>query len=42
VDIYDLGVPRAAKLVDRLPSGDLDRILKTISKGRLKPFGPVP
>lgn len=33
-DIYALGVPRTAKLVDRLPKGDLARILDTIQAGR--------
>ncbi len=35
-DIYDLGVPRTTKLVDRLPSRDLDRILKTLQAGRAR------
>jgi hypothetical protein len=33
-DIYDLGVPRTARFVDRVPSGDLDRIWKTLQAGR--------
>jgi hypothetical protein len=33
-DVYDLGVPRTAKLVDRLPAGDLDRIWKILQAGR--------
>ena len=33
-DIYDLGVPRTAKFVNRVPSGDLDRIWKTLQAGR--------
>ena len=27
-DIYDLGVPRTAKLVDRVPAGDLKRVME--------------
>jgi hypothetical protein len=34
VDIYDLGAPRTAKFVDRLPAGDLKRILDTLQVGR--------
>jgi hypothetical protein len=33
-DIYDLGVPRTAKLIDRVPAGDLKRILETLRAGR--------
>jgi hypothetical protein len=33
-DIYDLGVPRTTKLVDRVPPDDLHRILETIRAGR--------
>jgi len=33
-DIYELGVPRTAKLVDRVPAGDLKRILETLKAGR--------
>jgi hypothetical protein len=33
-DIYDLGVPQTAQLVDRVPAGDLKRILATIRAGR--------
>jgi hypothetical protein len=33
-DIYALGVPHSAKLVDRLPAGDLKRILDTVRAGR--------
>jgi hypothetical protein len=33
-DIYDLGVPRTTKLVDRVPADDLHRILETIRAGR--------
>jgi hypothetical protein len=33
-DIYDLGVPKTAKLVDRVPAGDLKRILETLKAGR--------
>ena len=32
-DIYDLGVPKTAKLVDRVPAGDLKRILDTLRAG---------
>ncbi len=34
VDIYDLGTPKTAKLVDRVPSDDIRRILATIRAGR--------
>lgn len=33
-DIYDLGVPKTAKLVDRVPSDHLARILEAIRAGR--------
>jgi hypothetical protein len=33
-DIYALGVPRDAKLVDRVPTGDTSRILAAIQAGR--------
>ena len=33
-DVYDLGVPKTAKLVDRVPSSDLAKILETIRAGR--------
>jgi hypothetical protein len=33
-DVYALGVPASAKLVDRVPAGDLQRILETIRAGR--------
>ena len=33
-DIYDLGVPKATKLVDRVPTGDLERILNALKVGR--------
>ena len=33
-DVYDLGVPKTAKLVDRVPTTDLARILETIRAGR--------
>jgi len=33
-DVYDLGVPRNAKLVDRIPSGDIKHILGTLRAGR--------
>jgi hypothetical protein len=32
--IYDLGVRKTAKLVDRIPTGDIKRILETIRAGR--------
>ncbi len=35
-DIYDLGVPRAAKLVDRMPGDDLDRVLTGLKSGRVR------
>jgi hypothetical protein len=33
-DIYELGVPRTSKLVDRVPTGDLKLIWETIRAGR--------
>jgi hypothetical protein len=33
-DVYALGVPKSAKLVDRVPAGDLKRILETLRAGR--------
>jgi hypothetical protein len=33
-DIYALGVPMTAKLIDRIPKGDLKRILDTLQAGR--------
>jgi hypothetical protein len=33
-DIYDLGVPRTATLVDRIPTGDLKRVMESIKAGR--------
>jgi hypothetical protein len=33
-DIYDLGVARTTKLVDRVPTGDLKRIVETLQAGR--------
>ena len=35
-DVYALGVPRSARLVDRVPSGDVKRILQTIQAGRVR------
>ena len=35
-DIYDLGVPRAARLVDRMPDDDLDRVLTGLKAGRVR------
>jgi hypothetical protein len=35
-DVYDLGAPRTAKLVDRIPDDDVDRILRTIRAGRVR------
>ncbi len=35
-DIFELGVPKDAKLVDRLPSGELKRVLATIQSGRVQ------
>jgi hypothetical protein len=33
-DVYDLGAPRTAKLLDRIPTGDIKRILETLRAGR--------
>jgi len=33
-DLYDLGVPRTAQRVDRVPAGDVKRIVETIQVGR--------
>jgi hypothetical protein len=33
-DVYDLGVPKTAKLVDRLPSHDIQKILEALRAGR--------
>jgi hypothetical protein len=33
-DIYTLGVPQTARVVDRVPSGDIQRILDTLQAGR--------
>jgi hypothetical protein len=35
-DIYDLGAPRTAKIVDRTPGEDLDRILAGLKTGRVR------
>jgi hypothetical protein len=35
-DIYDLGAPRTAKIVDRMPGQDLDRILAGLKTGRVR------
>jgi hypothetical protein len=35
-DVYALGVPRSARLVDRVPAGDVKRILQTIQAGRVR------
>ena len=35
-DIYDLGAPRTAKLVDRTPGDDLNRVLAGIKAGRIR------
>jgi hypothetical protein len=35
-DIYDLGVPRTAKLVDRIPSDDLGQLLTGLTAGRVR------
>jgi hypothetical protein len=35
-DIYDLGVPRTAKLVDRIPSNDLDAVFMGLKAGRIR------
>ena len=36
VHIYDLGAPRTAKLVDRVPSNDLDAVLMGLKAGRIR------
>ncbi len=33
-DVYDLGVPKTAKVVDRVPANELARILETLRAGR--------
>jgi hypothetical protein len=33
-DVYAVGVPKSAKFVDRVPTGDLKRILETLAAGR--------
>jgi hypothetical protein len=38
-DIYALGVPRTARVVDRVPSDDIQRILDTLQAGRER-MGP--
>jgi hypothetical protein len=35
-DIYDLGAPRTAKIIDRTPGEDLDRILGGLKTGRVR------
>jgi hypothetical protein len=35
-DIYDLGVPRTAKVIDRVPLGDVDRVLAELKAGRAR------
>ncbi len=35
-DIYDLGAPRTAKLIDRIPPGDLNRVLAGLKAGRVR------
>jgi hypothetical protein len=35
-DIYDLGVPRTAKLIDRTPDEDLNRVLAGLKAGRVR------
>jgi hypothetical protein len=35
-DIYDLGAPRNARVVDRMPSNDLDRVLAGLKAGRVR------
>lgn len=34
VDIYDLGAPRTAELIDRVPNDDLRRIIAAVESGR--------
>jgi hypothetical protein len=43
VDIFDLGVPRDATLVDRVPADDLNRLLTAVRAGRerLQPYRAV-
>jgi hypothetical protein len=33
-DLHDLGAPRTAKVVDRIPSGEVDRVLEALRIGR--------
>jgi hypothetical protein len=33
-DVYDVGVPKTAKFVDRVPTGDLERISEALAAGR--------
>jgi hypothetical protein len=35
-DIYDLGAPRTARIVDRVPADDLDRVLAGLKAGRVR------
>lgn len=35
-DIYELGAPRTAKLIDRIPGDDLDRMLTGLKVGRVR------
>jgi hypothetical protein len=35
-DIYDLGAPRSAKIVDRMPAEDLNRVLAGLKAGRVR------
>ena len=35
-DVYALGVPRSARLVDRVPAGHVKRILQTMQAGRVR------
>jgi hypothetical protein len=35
-DIYDVGAPRTAKIVDRTPGEDLDRVLAGLKTGRVR------
>jgi hypothetical protein len=35
-DIYDLGAPRTAKILDRTPAPDLDRVLAGLKAGRVR------
>lgn len=39
IDIYDLGAPRTAELIDRVPNDDLQRIIAAVESGR-KDFDP--